>query len=209
MKNVKGITLVALVITIIILLILAGISISSISGENGLFKRAIEAREKTATATNEENKTMEKVNSIFDQVDYLTESKDSGEIDLSDVSDWKSGCWHYMYGTPISVDNKRIAYIESIPVQSGCKYVFDTGLDGYNFIIREMDSTKQNIVNNPGEVKKDKVITPSEGTAYFNVSIRNATAETNNTASSITFDEYKTLFENGTLKPKIIYTRNN
>ena len=36
----RGITLIALVITIIILLILAGISISMLTGENGLIKNA-------------------------------------------------------------------------------------------------------------------------------------------------------------------------
>ena len=34
----KGITLIALVITIIVLLILAGISIASLTGENGILK---------------------------------------------------------------------------------------------------------------------------------------------------------------------------
>ena len=43
----SGITLIALVITIIVLLILAGVAIASLSGENGLFKRAQEAKEKT------------------------------------------------------------------------------------------------------------------------------------------------------------------
>lgn len=46
----KGITLIALVITIIILLILAGITISTLTGENGLFSRAKEAKEKTIKA---------------------------------------------------------------------------------------------------------------------------------------------------------------
>ena len=45
--NNKGITLVALVITIVILLILAGIAISLLTGENGLFARAKQAKEKT------------------------------------------------------------------------------------------------------------------------------------------------------------------
>ena len=45
-KN-KGITLVALVITIIILLILAGIGIATLTGDNGLFARAKQAKEKT------------------------------------------------------------------------------------------------------------------------------------------------------------------
>ena len=43
----KGITLIVLVITIVILLILAGITISALSGNNGIITKAIEARDKT------------------------------------------------------------------------------------------------------------------------------------------------------------------
>ena len=39
-KKVEGITLIALVITIIVLLILAGVTIASLSGENGILTRA-------------------------------------------------------------------------------------------------------------------------------------------------------------------------
>ncbi|MBR1540764.1 MAG: hypothetical protein IJ629_06410, partial [Clostridia bacterium] len=46
-KQKKGITLIALVITIIVLLILAGVSIAMITGENGILKRAAEAKEKS------------------------------------------------------------------------------------------------------------------------------------------------------------------
>ena len=43
----KGITLIALVVTIIVLLILAGISISMLTGQNGILNRAQEAKSKT------------------------------------------------------------------------------------------------------------------------------------------------------------------
>ncbi len=46
----KGITLIALVVTIIVLLILAGISVSMLTGQNGILNRASEAKEKTAAA---------------------------------------------------------------------------------------------------------------------------------------------------------------
>lgn len=46
----KAITLIALIITIVILLILAGIAIASLTGENGLFVRARQAREETLEA---------------------------------------------------------------------------------------------------------------------------------------------------------------
>ena len=48
-KNMKGITLVALVITIVILLILAGISIQSITN-TGLFENAKEAKKQSEIA---------------------------------------------------------------------------------------------------------------------------------------------------------------
>ena len=47
MDKQKGITLIALVITIIVLLILAGISIASLTGENGILGKAQTAGEKT------------------------------------------------------------------------------------------------------------------------------------------------------------------
>ncbi len=50
----KGITLIALVVTIIVLLILAGISISMLTGQNGILNRASEAQEKTGTAQADE-----------------------------------------------------------------------------------------------------------------------------------------------------------
>ena len=52
--NEKGIALIALVVTIIVLLILAGISISMLTGENGILNRASEAKESTGVAQTEE-----------------------------------------------------------------------------------------------------------------------------------------------------------
>ena len=43
----NGITLIALVITIIVLLILTGITILSLTGENGILHKAISAKEKS------------------------------------------------------------------------------------------------------------------------------------------------------------------
>lgn len=50
MKKPNGITLIALVITIIVLLILAGISITTVMGENGIVQKALDAKEKTNAA---------------------------------------------------------------------------------------------------------------------------------------------------------------
>ena len=54
MKRNKGITLIALVITIIVLLILVGVAIAMLSGENGILKKAADAKEKTGEAKRDE-----------------------------------------------------------------------------------------------------------------------------------------------------------
>ena len=53
--NNRGITLIALVITIIVLLILAGVSISMLTGENGILTQANKAKRATEEAAKEEN----------------------------------------------------------------------------------------------------------------------------------------------------------
>lgn len=56
MKGKNGITLIALVITIIVLLILAGVTIAILTGDNGLLKKATNAKQ-----ANEEAATLEKI----------------------------------------------------------------------------------------------------------------------------------------------------
>ena len=53
-KEMKGITLVALVVTIVVLLILAGVSINTVLGDDGIIKKAKEEAEKTAAAQEKE-----------------------------------------------------------------------------------------------------------------------------------------------------------
>ena len=50
MKQGKGITLIALVITIIVLLVLAGVTIATLTGENGILNQADKAKDKTTEA---------------------------------------------------------------------------------------------------------------------------------------------------------------
>ena len=53
-KEMKGITLVALVVTIVVLLILAGVSINTVLGDDGIIKKAKEAAAATKRASAEE-----------------------------------------------------------------------------------------------------------------------------------------------------------
>ncbi len=61
----KGITLIALVVTIIVLLILAGVSISMLTGQNGILNRAQEAKEKTEVAQEDENEKIKGYENIM------------------------------------------------------------------------------------------------------------------------------------------------
>ena len=54
LKQKKGITLIALVITIIVLLILAGVSIATLTGQNGILTQAQASKESTVISTEKE-----------------------------------------------------------------------------------------------------------------------------------------------------------
>ena len=72
-KRNKGITLIALVITIIVLLILAGVSITMLTGDNGILKQAINAREKTRGG--EVQETVNLAATSNEGVDYIGGTK--------------------------------------------------------------------------------------------------------------------------------------
>lgn len=61
-KTNKGITLIALIITIIVLLILAGISISMLSGDNGILNKAVQAKDATRGGEVQETVALEAAN---------------------------------------------------------------------------------------------------------------------------------------------------
>ena len=74
-KNARGITLIALVITTIVLLILAGVAIAALSGDNGILTRAKEAKEKTAQAQKEEEKTLSNMENMVGVYNFKNVNK--------------------------------------------------------------------------------------------------------------------------------------
>ena len=92
-----GVTLISLVVTIIILLILAGITIATITSDNGIIKNANDAKEQTEIAEEKEiidratiqamgnNKRGNLVeNELQEQLDKIT---DNGKIEVSDIGE--------------------------------------------------------------------------------------------------------------------------
>lgn len=83
--NNKAITLISLVITIIILLILAGISIGILTGDNGLFARAKQAKENTIKAQDEENLTLTGYETQIDEVVNNSKNNNGNNGGNSDI----------------------------------------------------------------------------------------------------------------------------
>ena len=92
LKNRRGITLIALVITIIVLLILAGVTIATLTGDNGIITRTNQAKEETEKAGAKEKVQMEVAGS-FDEygkfdMDKLKENlKNNLGLTDSDITD--------------------------------------------------------------------------------------------------------------------------
>lgn len=78
-KEMKGITLIALVITIIVLLILAGVSIATLTGDNGILTKAQKAKTETDKSNIKEQIELAVLNSRIN--DNLDASIDLGKLD--------------------------------------------------------------------------------------------------------------------------------
>ena len=94
--NTRGITLIALVITIIVLLILAGVTIGSLTGDNGILTRAKEAKEKTQQAQKEEEETLGTMADVLNGVEGYSGSKkvNSPKVTTGMIPiKWKNNSW--------------------------------------------------------------------------------------------------------------------
>ena len=79
-KKEAGITLITLTITIIVLLILAGITITALSGDNGILKNAARTKKDTETAALEEKIKLLMAESIIDEYTGENEEKTAQKL---------------------------------------------------------------------------------------------------------------------------------
>lgn len=104
-KQVKGITLIALVVTVIVLLILAGVALSLTIGDNGLFRRAEQATNTWRNAETNEQLAMEEVLDWMDG--YLNgDGKDEDEGNpLKEITgnETKNTITQDKFGNPITI----------------------------------------------------------------------------------------------------------
>lgn len=69
LKENKGVTLVALVITIIVLLILAGVTLSMVMGDSGIFSKANKASSETTISSAKDAVRLATLEAVTDQYD--------------------------------------------------------------------------------------------------------------------------------------------
>ena len=134
LKNNKGITLIALVITIIVLLILAGVSIASLSGQNGILTKAGEAK-----TTNAEKSAKEAVEMVLDEwqiekhtgsqtlEEFLNSKKTEGNLD--DVKKNEDGTFEVEkdeYLAIVNADGIITSYDEIVSVITATGNLTDT-----------------------------------------------------------------------------------
>ena len=81
-QNNRGITLIALVITIIVLLILAGVSISMLTGTNGILTQASNARQATEESTEKEKRQLSQIEASthLENYDYTDAEGNTAKI---------------------------------------------------------------------------------------------------------------------------------
>ena len=86
-KKQGGITLIALVITIIVLLILAGVTISTLFGQNGIIENAIKAKEETEEAEKQEQEQIKELESLIENKgEDVTGFDEEKEVNTPEIS---------------------------------------------------------------------------------------------------------------------------
>ncbi len=146
MKKQNGITLVALVVTIVVLLILAGITIMYTMGDNSIFGKAQEAKEKTAEAVKNEREHMNQIDNMVNE--YLNGTGNGGtntptEVPIESIkSDWTT---IEKIAKEIAKDNTITSETEEVKVT----------IDGKRYTIKPGDIFE---VEYNGEVKRVRVL---------------------------------------------------
>ncbi len=163
-KSQKGITLIALVVTIIVLLILAGISITMLTGQNGILNRAGEAKEKTDQSQRDEKIRLAVMSSLGTD----------GQIDINQLKTEIENQGGTVSGTtfPVAVTNGRNSY----------------QIDQYGIISEQ--TQPENIEKN--WIMADITNTNDDWYAYKDASGNKATVNTPKLANGMTAIKYET-----------------
>ena len=133
MQKNNGITLIALVITIIVLLILAGVTIATLTGDNGILTKATEAKEQTELADEKEKVELSATGALT--------KANGGEISQENLEEelgkyFETGKYAVEAGTN---EDGTEGYIVTITEKdpNGRKYFVDKNGNVEDYIVRE------------------------------------------------------------------------
>ena len=90
-KSKSGITLVALVVTIVVLLLLAGVSLSLVIGNDGIMKRAKEAKERYGQASKNEQKDLDTIEDYMNKMTGEGSGAETGTVVKVNVGESATG----------------------------------------------------------------------------------------------------------------------
>lgn len=171
-----GITLIALVITIIVLLILAGVTIETLTGENGILTQASKAKDKTAEA-----EAIERV-----QLEVAGSYGMDGEIDIDNLNDnLKSNISGLTYnGNPITEkeaeNENRIENLPALVTLNG----YDIVIDGNGSVTKKVaviaDGSWNGTVNTPKIEGTGLTAVYWNGTQWVKLTLTSSEEEWNN-----------------------------
>ena len=169
-KNIKGITLVALVITIVILLILAGISIVALT-QTGLFGKAKQAEQKSKDAQILENYTLGSYGNSINEIistGSREENSNNNQYSLEEkaIGTWINGktiyrkVYKYDSSFYINVD----VWTDSGFVNDNVDIILDTRVFGGNYGVY---SPIQSSINGTVGIKKNSLALYSKTTLWI------------------------------------------
>ena len=185
-KKNNGITLIALVITIIVLLILAGVTIATLTGDNGILTKASDAKEQTEIADEREKVELSATGALA--------SNNGGEIAQENLETelgkyFTSGKYSV---TPGTNEDGTEGYIVTITEndQNGRKYFVDKNGNVTEYTVKEPEETP-GVSEEPSFTRANGVIEIEflSGTSY------NIAEEPNDPSNNMTSDMKKVYWE--------------
>ena len=161
----KGITLIALVITIIVLLILAGLTIATLTGENGILGKATEASNKTEEKNAEEEVKIAVMGSMGTNGELENEVLKENLNKIENISGVPEEITDSTYPLTVTVEGKYSYTInkngsigetvkrEGIKVGDYVNYTYDQKTTGYSLLATQSGYTSNQTINQKSGMK--------------------------------------------------------
>lgn len=117
----------------------------------------------------------------------VSQKKAVEEIDFTDITNWKAGCYDYLTGQYVSFAG-RICLNDYLNYQND-EYKVSINTSNFQMLIRELDKNMKLLKSS--NLKNGELFEPYADTVYLAISIYNVSD------FGITYSRYKTLFANG------------